>query len=282
MTDALVTAPTLTWAQVIFPPGSTREAMAAASVIACVTTLFLFLFLFLSIHILRSAKLLSKSCINGTTKSIYYETCHPTCRWVLLHPSAQSISRLKWLLLLTEFIGGLEHKFPRSFIVKYSAKVDSSSSLQATQGRLAKNIEGEHHLKLKKNDELSFLFALPGSPNVSCGVVFSMKEVTWILKYKNIIGERNALVLRTTTKTMSRVELASSLMIYGNTWSPKNRREPNVRPNVSWSFPWSLLIFFRVLQPTSRWNLIIRSKDYVSGSSLRYDILTAGIFIFLV
>ena len=89
MTDALVTAPTLTalpcfwhtWAQVIFPPGSTREAMAAASVIACVTTLFLFL----SINILRSAKLLSKSCINGKTKSIYYETCHPTFRWVLLH-----------------------------------------------------------------------------------------------------------------------------------------------------------------------------------------------------
>jgi len=34
----------------------------------------------------------------------------------------------------------------------------------------------------------------------------------------------------------------------------------------------------RVLQPASRWNLIIRSKDYVSGSSPRYTILTVGIF----
>jgi len=38
------------------------------------------------------------------------------------------------------------------------------------------------------------------------------------------------------------------------------------------------LDLLRVLQPTLRWNLIIRSKDYVSGSSQRYAILTADIF----
>ena len=70
---------------------------------------------------------------------------------------------------------------------------------------------------------------------------------------------------------MSRVELASSLMIYGNTWFLKNRREPN----VSWSFVRSLLIFLSVLQPTSWWNWRNRSKDYTSGSLPRYVILTA-------
>jgi len=34
----------------------------------------------------------------------------------------------------------------------------------------------------------------------------------------------------------------------------------------------------RVLQSTSTWNFIIRSKDSVSVSSPRYVILTAGIF----
>ena len=122
----------------------------------------------------------------------------------------------------------------------------------------------------KTNGESSFLCV--GSPNLSYGVVFSMKEVTWILKYTNILDERNTLVLGTATKTIPRVELALSLMIYGNTWFPKNRREPN----VSWSFVRSLLIFLSVLQPTSRWNWRIRSKDYTSGLSLRYAILTAA------
>ena len=98
-----------------------------------------------------------------------------------------------------------------------------------------------------------------------------MQEMTWILKYTNILDERNTLVLGAATKTIPHVELASSLMIYGNTWFPKNRREPN----VSWSFVRSLLIFLSVLQPTSRWNLRIRSKDYISGPLLRYAILTA-------
>ena len=38
------------------------------------------------------------------------------------------------------------------------------------------------------------------------------------------------------------------------------------------------LDLLRVLQPTSRWSLRIRSKDYVSVSSPRYAILTTGIF----
>jgi len=100
-----------------------------------------------------------------------------------------------------------------------------------------------------------------------------MKKVTWILRYMNILSERNTLVLGTATKKIPCVELALSLMIYGNTWFLKNRREPN----VSWSFVWSLLIFLSVLQPTSRWSLRIRSKDYTSGSLLRYVILTAAI-----
>jgi len=121
---------------------------------------------------------LSKSCINGRTKWIYYETCHPSCRWVLLHPSAQFISRLKWLHLLPEFIGELEHRISHSFIVKHSGKVDNSSPLQDTKGkiRLEKKIEGEHHLKLinKWSVELPFLCA--GSAKLSCGVVFSTKK----------------------------------------------------------------------------------------------------------
>ena len=39
------------------------------------------------------------------------------------------------------------------------------------------------------------------------------------------------------------------------------------------------LHLIRVLQPTSTWNLIIRSNDGVSVSSPRYAILTAGIFL---
>ena len=38
------------------------------------------------------------------------------------------------------------------------------------------------------------------------------------------------------------------------------------------------LHLIRVLQPTSTWNFIIRSKDCVSVSSPRYAILTSGIF----
>ena len=38
------------------------------------------------------------------------------------------------------------------------------------------------------------------------------------------------------------------------------------------------LHLIRVLQPTSTWNFIIRSKDCVSVSLPRYAILTAGIF----
>ena len=39
------------------------------------------------------------------------------------------------------------------------------------------------------------------------------------------------------------------------------------------------LHLLRVLQPTSTWNFIIRSKDCVSVSSPRYAVLTAGIFL---
>jgi len=53
------------------------------------------------------------------------------------------------LLLLPEFIGELEYKFPQLFIVKYSGEGDSSSPLQDTEGKLEKNIQGEQHLKLK-------------------------------------------------------------------------------------------------------------------------------------
>ena len=91
---------------------------------------------------------LSKSCINGKTKWIDYDTCHQSCRWVLLHSSAQSISRLKWSHLLSELIGELEHRFSQSFIVKLSGKVDSSSPLQEEEIKLRGKIEGEQHLKL--------------------------------------------------------------------------------------------------------------------------------------
>ena len=57
MTDALVTAPTLTASDISGRMSySHHEAVAAVSVIVYVTTLFLFLFL--SINILRSAKLI--------------------------------------------------------------------------------------------------------------------------------------------------------------------------------------------------------------------------------
>ena len=43
-------------------------------------------------------------------------------------------------------------------------------------------------------------------------------------------------------------------------------------------YSWITLHLIRVLQSTSTWNLIIRSKDCVSVSSPRYATLTAGIF----
>jgi len=42
----------------------------------------------------------------------------------------------------SRIIGELEHKFPQSFIVKYSDKADSSSPLQDTEDKI----------KLKKNE----------------------------------------------------------------------------------------------------------------------------------
>ena len=80
-------------------------------------------------------------------------------------------------------------------------------------------------------------FLRVGGSNLSCSLVFSRKEVT--LKYTNIISERNTLGLVTAAKTIPRVKLALSLTIYGNTWFPKHRR----KPNVSWYFPRSLLIY---------------------------------------
>ena len=88
------------------------------------------------------------------------------------------------------------------------------------------------------NGKLSFLCI--GSPDLSCGVVFSAKEVTWISKYtKKILGDRKSLVSGTLRRTIPRLKLASSSIIYGNTWFPKNGREQN----VSWSFPRSLSIY---------------------------------------
>ena len=127
-----------------------------------VTTLFLFLSIIScscqstspvnqhpTLSKVASYSLYSKNCINGTTKWIYYETCHPTCRWCYsihrLDPSVGSSVSLS----LTEFIGELEHKFPQSFIVKYSDKADSSSPLQDTEDKIKlKKNEGEQHLKL--------------------------------------------------------------------------------------------------------------------------------------
>ena len=160
---------------------------------------------------------------------------------MLLHPSAQSISRLKWLLLLPEFIGELEHQFSQSFIVKYSVKVDNSSPLQDTEGKikLEKNIKGEHHLKLINKWWVELSFLCPGSAKLSCDVVFWMKEVTWILKYTNILGDRKCLVLGVPRREIPRVKLVSSSTIYGNTWFLKHGR----KPNVSWSFLRSLQIY---------------------------------------
>jgi len=147
-----------------------------------------------------------------------------------------------WLHLLPEFIGELEHWFSHSFTAKYSPKVDSSSPLQDTEGKikLEQNIECKHHLKLINKWWVQLPFLCPGSAKLSCDVVFWTKGVTWILKYTNILGDRKCLVLGIPRREIPRVKLVSSLMIYGNTWLMKHRR----KPNVSWYFPPSLPIYW--------------------------------------
>ena len=164
--------------------------------------------------------------------------CYQSCWWVLFHPLAQFISRLKWLHLLPEFIVELE--LSHLFIVKYSNKVDNFSPLPDRKGKikLEKNIEGKHHLKLINKWWVELSFLCPNSAKLSCDVVFWTKKVTWILSYTNILGDIKYLVLGVPRREIPHVKLVSSLTIYGNTWFLRHRR----KPNVSWSFLRSLLI----------------------------------------
>ena len=208
---------------------------------------------------------LFESCINGKS---CYDTHHPSCRWALLCPSAQSISTLKWLYLLSDFIGELEHRFPQSFIVKYSDKADSSSPLQDTEGKLKKNIECKRHLKLTNK----WWVELP------------VRKQSWIIMWCSILKDGSDLKIEI-HKTHSWQSKILSL------WRTPKSDSP-CKTRINFDDLWKHLIseaqkatkcesifasispdLLRVLQWTSRWSLIIRLKDYTSGSSQRYAIL---------
>ena len=73
----------------------------------------------------------------------------------------------------------------------------------------------------------------------SCGVAFSSKEVSWVLRCtKNILYSRKSQGARLLQGAILCVKLASSSTIYGNIWHPKRRQKGNVskslRGNLSW------------------------------------------------
>ena len=63
--------------------------------------------------------------------------------------SAQSISTLIWLQLISEFIGQLDDNFPQSVIIKYSDKADSP--FEIVNGKLDNRKRGVQHLKLTQS-----------------------------------------------------------------------------------------------------------------------------------
>ena len=136
MTDAPSTAPTLAASSCLSRcrlDSHIREAVAVSRLCSCSCQSALVL----SINILRSAKLLPTHSIPKVV-SMAQPNESTMKRAIRLVGECYSIHRLdpsvgsSVSLSLPEFIGELKHKFPQSFIVKYSDKADSSSPLQDT------------------------------------------------------------------------------------------------------------------------------------------------------
>jgi len=76
-----------------------------------------------------------------------------------------------------------------------------------------------------------------GSAKHFYNIVFSSKEVTWILRYtESIPCHRKSSVLGVFQRMILCVKSVSSSMIYGITWYPKHRKEPNVGWSLSQLF----------------------------------------------